>query len=216
MTTALSMPTDSRPATRSRNDTIIFGLACAASLIFLVISATARVPTYRINPIFLIPLAWSPYWLRRRLHLYWAHYALLIVAFLLHDVGAYGFYQHSPLPFSWDILVHYYFAIPVTLIMHRAIAVGYATVLRPWQAMLVALLFMMGMGAIHEIMEYMTYLVLGEERGMLKPSTSYFFDTQRDLTNNLLGTLTALMLATIARSLSRRPSDGARLPAVDE
>jgi hypothetical protein len=32
---------------------------------------------------------------------------------------------------------------------------------------------------------------------MLKPSTSYFFDTQRDLTNNLLGALTALLIAFI-------------------
>jgi uncharacterized membrane protein YjdF len=192
------MTDDLRPA-RSRNDTLIFGLACAASVIFLVISATARVPTYRINPIFLIPLVWSPYWLRRRLHLHWVHYAVLVVAFLLHDVGAYGFYQHSPLPFSWDILVHYYFAIPVTLILHRALATNYASVLRPWQAAVVALAFMMAFGAIHEIMEYMTYLLLGEERGMLKPSTSYFFDTQRDLTNNLLGTLTALSLAFAAR-----------------
>ena len=198
MTTAqIAMTDDLRPA-RSRNDTLIFGLACAASVIFLVISATARVPTYRINPIFLIPLVWSPYWVRRRLHLQWVHYAVLVVAFLLHDVGAYGFYQHSPLPFSWDILVHYYFAIPVTLILHRAIATNYSSVLRPWQAAVVALAFMMAFGAIHEIMEYMTYLLLGEERGMLKPSTSYFFDTQRDLTNNLLGTLTALALALAA------------------
>ena len=191
------MTNDLRP-TRSRNDTLIFGLACAASVIFLIISATARVPTYRINPIFLIPLVWTPYWLRRRLNLHWVHYALLVVAFLLHDVGAYGFYQHSPLPFSWDILVHYYFAIPVTLILHRALATNYASVLRPWQAAVVALMFMMGTGALHEIMEYMTYLALGEEKGMLKPSTSYFFDTQRDLTNNLLGTLTALLLAGAA------------------
>jgi hypothetical protein len=48
-------------------------------------------------------------------------------------------------------------------------------------------------------MEYVTYLLLGEERGMLKPHTSYFFDTQRDLLNNLLGTLTALMVITIAQ-----------------
>jgi hypothetical protein len=52
-------------------------------------------------------------------------------------------------------------------------------------------------------MEYVTFLALGEERGMLKPSTSYFLDTQRDLTNNLLGTLTALALAGTARLLRR-------------
>jgi uncharacterized membrane protein YjdF len=58
---------------------------------------------------------------------------------------------------------------------------------------------MMGLAALHEIMEYCTYLILGEERGMLKPSTSYFFDTQRDLSNNLLGTLTGLIGITIHR-----------------
>jgi uncharacterized membrane protein YjdF len=205
MTTAeLSMPDDLRPAVRSRNDTIIFALACVASVLVIVIAATARVPTYRINPIFLLPAAWAPYWLRRRLHLHWVHYALLIVAILLHDLGAYGWYQQSPLPISWDILVHFYFAIPITLILHRAIATNYAAVLRPWQAAVVALMFMMGLGAIHEIMEFVTYLVLGEERGMLKPSTSYFFDTQRDLTNNLLGTLTALLLTGIGAIVSRR------------
>src|SRR5688572_25566747 len=203
MTTApVVLETDAHPV-RSRNDTLIFGLACAASVIFLFIAATARVPTYRINPIFLIPLAWAPYWLRRRLHLHWMHYALLIVAIVLHDLGAYGWYQNSPLPFSWDILVHYYFAVPVTLILYRAIAKSFSTVLRPWQAAVVALLFMMGLGAIHEIMEYMSYLLLGEERGMLK-RTSYWLDTQRDLTNNLLGTLTALALAAGARLVRGR------------
>ena len=203
MTTAPVVIETDAPAVRGRNDTLIFGLACAACVVFLIISATARVPTYRINPVFLIPLAWTPYWLRRRLHLHWMHYALLIVAMVLHDLGAYGWYQDSPLPFSWDILVHYYFAVPVTLILYRAIAKGFSTVLRPWQAAVVALLFMMGLGAIHEIMEYMSYLLLGEERGMLK-RTSYWLDTQRDLTNNLLGTLTALALAAGARLVRGR------------
>ena len=94
-------------------------------------------PTYRINPIFLIPLAWLPYIIRRRLHLHALHYALLVVAILLHDLGAYGWYQKSPMLISWDILVHYYFAIPITLILHRAIARNYAAVLRPWQAAVV-------------------------------------------------------------------------------
>ena len=38
---------------------------------------------------------------------------------------------------------------------------------------------------------------------MLKPSTSYFFDTQRDLTNNLLGTLTALLLMAAYYAMMR-------------
>ena len=51
----------------------------------------------------------------------------------------------------------------------------------------------MGLGAIHEVMELCTYLALGEERGMLKPSTSYRFDNERDLTCNLAGAATLLV-----------------------
>ena len=52
-------------------------------------------------------------------------------------------------------------------------------------------------------------LLLGEERGMLKPSTSYAFDTQRDPVNNLLGSLTALTIGAIvhaARQARRHPA----------
>jgi hypothetical protein len=69
------------------------------------------------------------------------------------------------------------------------------------------LLFLMGFGAIHEIMEYMTYLVLGEAKGMLKPQTSYVFDTARDLTNNFLGTLTALLTMWLVRAVSASDAD---------
>ena len=204
MTTNAITLTDEGAATRSRNDVTLLALACVASAIFILISATATVPTYRINFLFLIPAAFAPYFLRRPLHLHALHYALLLVAILLHDLGAYGLYQRSPLPFSWDILVHYYFPVPLTLILYRATARNYATVLRPWQAGVVALMFMMGLGALHEIMEFMTYLLLGEERGMLKPRTSYFLDTQRDLANNLLGTLTAIAGLVIVRLVRGR------------
>jgi uncharacterized membrane protein YjdF len=132
------------------------------------------------------------------LHLRPFHYALLSSAVLLHMAGAFGFYQRSPLPFSFDILVHYYFATVGTLALHAALR-GNFPELRPWHLAVITFFFMMGIAALHEIMEYMSYLVLGEKNGMLKPSIMYFFDTQRDLTNNLLGTLTGLALLQIGR-----------------
>jgi uncharacterized membrane protein YjdF len=175
-------------------------IAILASLVFVLISATAKIATYRVNPVFLLPLMWAPYFLRRRLFLTPLHYALFGVAILIHDLGAYGFYQRSPLPFSYDILVHYYFAVAVTLILQRALAMNFP-MLKSWQVNMTALLFMMGFGALHEIMEYLSYLLLGEEKGMLKPHSSYEFDTARDLTNNLLGALTALFIAFILRRI---------------
>jgi uncharacterized membrane protein YjdF len=177
-------------------DRLLATIAVVACVIFAIISATAKVPTYRVNLVFLGPLMWLPFIFRRRLHLHPVHYVMFAIAILIHDIGAYGFYRASPLPFSYDILVHYYFAVPVTLILYRAIRANQPQ-LRPLAVAVTSLLFMMGFGAMHEIMEFCTYLVLGEEKGMLKPSTSYFFDTQRDLTNNLAGTLTALLLVAV-------------------
>jgi uncharacterized membrane protein YjdF len=185
-------------AAQANHDRTLRLIGIVASVVFLVISATAKVATYRVNPVFLLPLMWLPYMLRRRVFLHPVHYFMFALAILVHDLGAYGFYQRSPLPFSYDILVHFYFGVVVTLMMHRAIGMNYAGVLRPWQVNVTTLLFMMGIGALHEIMEYMSYLLLGEEKGMLKPSTSYFFDTQRDLTNNLLGAIVALIIAYVA------------------
>lgn len=197
MTTAQPVIVHHRP-TRPDHDRPLLMIAIVASALFVVISITARIPTYRINFLFLVPTVFAIYWLRRRLHLHPLHLALLVLAILLHDVGAYGFYQNSPVPISWDIVVHYYFAIPVTLILYRALASHFPSLAR-WQIGVATLMFVMGLGALHEIMEFISYLLLGEEKGMLKPQTSYFFDTQRDLTNNLLGTLTALLLLAMAR-----------------
>jgi uncharacterized membrane protein YjdF len=184
-------------------------IGVVTSIAIVAIAATAVVATYRVNPVFLIPLTWLPYYFRRGLHLRRVPYAMFCAAILLHDLGAYGFYQRSPLPFSFDIAVHYYFAVPCTLMLYDALAGHLPTVPR-WRIAIAAGMFMMGLGALHEIMEYGTYLVLGEEKGMLKPSTSYVLDTQRDLTNNLAGTLTALVLAAVlpaSRTPANAPTD---------
>lgn len=170
-------------------------IATVASALIVLIAIVARVPTYRMAPAFLLPILWLPYFFRHRLHLHRVHFALFAIALLLHGLGAFGFYQRSFLGLSFDIYVHFYFAIPVALVLERFFrhkAPGW-----PWGTRVMALMCMMGFGALHEIMEYVSYLLLGEERGMLKPSSSYAFDTQRDLLNNLLGTLTALAMSAI-------------------
>jgi uncharacterized membrane protein YjdF len=178
--------------------------ALLASAAVLAIAFVARVPTYRVAPAFLVPILWAPVLLRRRLHLHPFHYVLFAAAVLLHCMGAFGYYQKEVAGLSFDIYVHFYFAFAGTFIVERL--VRHALPVGPWAARAMTLLFMMGFGAIHELGEYVSYLLLGEERGMLKPHTSYFFDTQRDLLNNLLGTLTALLLIAISRAFRSRKS----------
>jgi uncharacterized membrane protein YjdF len=170
-----------------------------------VLAIVARMPSYHVAPAFLIPLQWLPYFLRRRIFLHPLHYALFTLAILLHMTGAFGFYQHSPFYLSFDIYVHFYFAFAVTFMLHRLF--GRMIPARRWFIFAMSLMFMMGFGALHEIMEYMSYLLLGEAKGMLKPSTSYFFDTQRDLTNNLLGTITALLVIAIFKPAANQIPD---------
>jgi uncharacterized membrane protein YjdF len=178
-------------------------IASAGSVVVLVIALFARVETYRVAPVFLIPLIWLPLLpaLRRQLDLHPLHYALLVSAILLHDLGAFGFYQRWRLPFSFDIAVHFYFAFAASFSLHRALAKNFP--LRAWQATIATLFLIMGCGALHEIMEYGTYLLLGEQKGMLKPTTSYVFDTQRDLLSNLAGATIALALIEAHRLVVR-------------
>ena len=184
-------------------------IASVASVGIIVLAFSGHVATYRTAPAFLLPLLWLVYFLRRRLHLHPLHYALFAIALLVHMLGTFGFYQRSFFGLSFDIYVHFYFAIPVALILERLFRHGAPGA--TWWPRVAALMFMMGFGALHEIMEYGTYLLLGEERGMLKPSTSYAFDTQRDLVNNLLGTLTALTLGALVHA-TRARRDAAEAP----
>jgi uncharacterized membrane protein YjdF len=183
---------------------IAIGLAFSA--ISIAIAFVARVPTYRTAPLFLVPVVWAVYFLRRRLNLHWFHYLLFVSAMLLHNLGAFGYYQDSPFrfpgrgPISFDIVVHGYFGFVATFLFFRTLEKHVPVGI--WPLRLFTLMFVMGSGAIHELIEYASYLMLGEEKGMLKPSTSYFFDTQRDLLNNFCGCLLALTLYGVYRWLA--------------
>jgi uncharacterized membrane protein YjdF len=167
---------------------VVIGLIGSAILTWLATVATTA--NYRIAPVFLIPLLWSIFFLRRRMHVHPFHYALFASAMVLHNLGAFGFYGRSFFGLSFDIYVHFYFGLVGTLLVRRALS--RTLPLHRWQVVAGAVLLVMGFGAIHEIFEYMTWVFGGEKYSMLKPGASYFFDTSRDLLDNFLGALVAL------------------------
>jgi uncharacterized membrane protein YjdF len=177
-------------------------IAIFGSVIVIVLDLFfARVANYRVAPLFLVPLIWLPCLLRRRIDLLPSHYGLFVAAVLLHNCGALGWYQQFPLGFSFDIAVHFFFALAVSFPVHRLL-MRHMT-MRLWQANLFTLLSIMGCGALHEIMEFATTL-LGEGHAMLNKKTSYIYDTERDLTNNLLGVTLALLIINLWIWLTRR------------
>ena len=177
-------------------------IASVSTVLFVVLAVLARVPTYRVAPAFLIPIAWALVLLRRRLHLHAAHFALVALALVLHDLGAFGFYQRSFFNVSFDVYVHFYFAFAAAFGVHRFLA--RALPLRGWTLRAATVLCIMGFGGVHEVMEYMTYLSLPPEKAMLKDS-SYRYDTSRDLTSNLAGVVLGLVVIDVA-TRARKPT----------
>ncbi len=181
-------------------------VAGIASVIIVALAVVARVPTYRVAPAFLLPILWGMLLLRGRLHVGALGYAMFALAVVLHGLGALGFYQRSFFGVSFDVYVHFYFAFAAALLVERFLR--HVLPLRGWWLRAATVLCIMGFGAIHEIVEFASYLVLGE-RGMLKTG-SYRFDTSRDLTMNLLGcALGLVVIAVVGRARRGREGRGA-------
>ena len=174
-------------------------IGLVASAVFIALSVFVAKPgsNYRYSALFLVPIVWAVYFLRRRIHLHPLHYALFAVALLLHNLGAFGFYQRSFFGLSFDIYVHFYFGLVGALLLYRYLE--HTVTLTPGQHRVGTVLLILGMGAIHEIVEWFSTLVLGTRHGMLKTEGVYQFDTQRDMFDNLLGAALAVTLYVITR-----------------
>ena len=168
--------------------------------------AVREASNYRYAFVFLVPILWGVCAARRWLHLHAFHFALFALALILHNLGALGFYRQELLGLAFDTYVHFYFGLVGALILERGFRAGLR--LRRWQAASVALVFLLGLGAIHELVEFASTLALGPEVGMYKMGNSDEFDTQKDLFNNLLGGLLALGLSGSYRRLCSRTSSG--------
>lgn len=174
-------------------------IAVVSTLIFLIITLTGNGPsTYKFAIFFLAPMLWAVMAARRKLALHPGHFALLALAFVIHNLGAYGFYRRSFLGIEFDGYVHYYFGVAGGFVIARAL--GHNFQLTGWKVWVGTLIVILGIGGIHELIEYASTLALGPEKGMLKVGDGDTFDTQKDLLNNLLGAITALGLYGMART----------------
>ena len=194
--------------------TAMRGIGIAASAAFIALSVFAARPgsNYRFSALFLVPIVWAPYLLRRRIHLHPLHYLLFALALLLHNLGAFGFYQRSFLGLSFDIYVHFYFGLVGALPLFRYLE--HTVPLRKWQLRAATVLLILGMGGVHEIVEWFSTLLLGSRHGMLKTEGVYAFDTQRDMFDNLLGASLAVALYALSRRVRGEAPAGAGFDVV--
>jgi uncharacterized membrane protein YjdF len=181
-------------------------IAWSATLLFIGLSlAGARSgSTYTFSFLFLGALLWLVYGLRQRMFLHPLHFALFATALILHDLGTFGFYKRTLFNLQFDVYVHFYFGLVGGLMLCRAFSYNYH--LSGWRLWLAVTVFLLGFGAIHELIEWASTLVLGPGRGMLKLRADDPFDTQEDLFNNLLGGILALTLYALPRKKSPPPT----------
>jgi putative membrane protein len=192
----------------------VVGAVGSAAVIAFGLFVAKPGSTYRIAPLFLVPIVWLPCLFRRWLRLHPLHYVLFIVAILAHNLGAMGWYQKSPLPWSFDIYVHFYFGVVGGLLVYRMLQQSLP--LRGWTLALMTVLLVLGAGAVHEEVEWFSTLLLGPERGMLKTPAQgvYIFDTQRDMFNDLTGSMLAVILyVLVQRGRRSAPEVTATAPA---
>lgn len=169
-----------------------------ATLIFTAISfAATSGSTYKFSFIFLSLILWGVYGLRNKIHLHPLHFGLFASAILLHNLGAFGCYKNYYWGLEFDFYVHFYFGFVGGLILERAFRHNFAAT--SWKLWIAVPIFVLGVGGIHELIEYASSLAMGPEKGMLKYLQNDPFDTQKDLLNNLLGALTALLSYAIVR-----------------
>jgi uncharacterized membrane protein YjdF len=175
-----------------------------ATLVMMGLSFAAPAgSTYRYSWLFLSALMWFVYALRRRLHLRAGHLALVGSALLLHNLGMFGWYRREFLTLQFDTYVHFYFGVVGGFLLHAALEGCYGV--RGWRAWLAVSIGILGFGGIHELVEWASTMLLGPERGMLKTLAEDPYDTQKDLCNNLLGTLLSLACVSLANVFRRTP-----------
>jgi uncharacterized membrane protein YjdF len=183
-----------------------FAVAVAGTLplVALPLVALPEQAKYRYAALFLVPFLWGVFAFRRPLHLHPFHFALLALALALHGLGALGFYAREFHGLAFDTYVHAFFGLVGALLLERAFRLGRA--LHGAGLWIATLLFVLGLGAVHELGELATTLALGQEMGMYHRGNADDLDTHKDLANNGLGALVGLGASAAWRRHAARQS----------
>jgi uncharacterized membrane protein YjdF len=162
------------------------------ALCWISFGAGVTVAKYRWSFVFLVPLLWGVLAARRVVALHPLHFALFAIALVLHDLGAFGWYSRRIAGLQFDWLVHFFFGLVGGSILARALRARLG--LRGAPLAVLAVLATSGIGALHEIVEAASTMVLGEQ-GMHHVGPDNPFDSQEDMLGGFLGSCAAALLA---------------------
>ena len=127
----------------------------------------------------------------------------LVLAFALHDMGAFKFYAMSPVPVEWDVITHLVGIFAATLFLYNIVQ---DLTKRNHHALLlfVVILGGLGIGVLIEFLEFYGFMTVGFGEGFFgrgfgdfDPSivSSDYIDTIQDLFWNFIGATLAFIVA---------------------
>ncbi|MBT3438676.1 hypothetical protein HN992_02800 [Candidatus Woesearchaeota archaeon] len=137
----------------------------------------------------------------------WIYFSVAI-AFLLHNLGMFGFYSVSPIFIQWDHVTHFFGELVAGVALYNMfysykMLNGKKTKTERFTILMVVVFAALGIGVIIEFMEFFGYLFVGEGLGIFAHGigdvntefiNSEWFNTMFDLIYNFLGALFGVLL----------------------
>lgn len=189
--------------------TIITIISLLLFLWFIWYESTHGVQEYVADTIFFMVLTLILYALYTKLDLDVMSYTSFIIALLLHNAGAFGWYNISPLPLQWDHITHITGIFAPTLILFRFSRRFFAAnKFHNTYVILFTILAALGIGVIVEFYEFAGYFIVGEGVGGLgqgegdfttELGESLWLNTMLDMVFNAVGALLGLTVGVLLK-----------------
>jgi len=214
-------------------DKLVNFVTAVAILIFITFSAIAyfsgTFTNYIYDTLFFIALVLFFYFTYDRWNLNLPIYTLIILSFVLHSAGIFGWYFKSPIGIQWDHITHFVPILAFTMLFFQ-FAVQFMDrklTKKTWLVIAFVLLAGMGIGTVIELIEFSGFVVFGFGEGALlwgagdgipgqtiegiptveaiEAHGGGWFNTMWDLVWNTLGGLLALLIMIIAHFFIKKP-----------
>lgn len=186
---------------KTRKGIAITLLSMVIFLLFIYYEITQGVKEYIPDTILFMVLLAVACILYTKLNLDTPTYLSIIIALLLHNAGAFGWYNVSPIGLQWDHITHIAAGITFALMFSRVLLPQIHA--RKKALPIILIIFAaMGAGVLIEFYEFSGYYIVGEGMGGLghgagdistELGNSEWLNTMLDLIFNLVGILLALI-----------------------
>ncbi len=188
---------------KSPTDKVLTILALLFFLIVIIYCKLTSFKYYIADSIIFMVLTIVLYILYKPLHLNTTTLFFLLLAFSLHDLGAFKFYANPPTPFDWDIVTHLFGIFAATLMLYNIVLSFHASK-HHVAIFLIVLLAANGIGVVIEFVEFFGFMTTGFGEGFLghgfgdydpRVVSSDYIDTIQDLFWNTVGSVVGFIAA---------------------